>query len=83
MKKLEELSARPQACHKYDKALSSINIKMDASNFPASSSRYIMVGNCGSCCVFKIQELVGPKSKHGLKLVDWDGVFGFFVLFHY
>ena len=54
---------------------------MDASNFPASSSGYIVVGNCSGRHVFKIQELVGLKSKHGLKLVDWDGMFIFFLFF--
>jgi hypothetical protein len=80
-KKLEELTARPQARRKYVKASSSIDVEMDASNFPASSDGYIAVGDCGGRHVFKIQELVGPKSKHGLKLVDWDGMFGFLFFF--
>lgn len=80
-KKLEELTARPQARRKYVKASSSIDVEMDASNFSASSSGFIAVGDCGGRRVFKIQELVGPKSKHGLKLVDWDGMFGFLFFF--
>jgi hypothetical protein len=77
-KKLEDLTARAQSRRKYVKASSSIDIEMDASNFPASSSGYTAVGNSGGRRVFKIQDLVGPKSKHGLKLVDWDGMFVFF-----
>ena len=80
-KKLEELTARPQARRKYVKASSSIDVEMDASNFSASSSGFIAVGDCGGRRVFKIQELVGPKPKHGLKLVDWDGIFGFLFFF--
>lgn len=76
-KKLEELTARPKARRKYVKASSSIDLEMDASNFPASSSGYIGVGDSGGRRVFKIQDLIGPQSKHGFKLVDWDGVFAF------
>jgi hypothetical protein len=79
-KKLEELTARPQARRKYVQASSSIDVEMDASNFPASSSGYIGVGDSGGRRVFKIQDLVGPQSKRGLKLVDWDGMFAFLFL---
>ena len=77
-KKLEDLTARPQARRKYVKGSTVINVDMDASDFPASSSSYIAVGDCSGHRVFKIQDLVGPQSKHGLRLVDWDGMCVFF-----
>ena len=70
----KDLTARPQARRKYVKASTVINVDMDASDFPASSSSYIAVGDCSSRWVFKIQDLVGLQSKHGLRLVDWDGI---------
>lgn len=73
-KKLEDLTARPQARRKYVKASTPLDVDMDASSFPASSSGYIAVGDHGGRRVFKIQDLIGPQSKHGLKLVDWDGM---------
>ena len=73
-KKLKDLTARPQAHRKYVKVSMVINVDMDASDFPTSLSGYIAMGDCSSRQVFKIQDLVGPQSKHGLRLVDWDGM---------
>ena len=73
-KKLEDLTTRPQAHCKYVKASTVINVDMDASNFSASLSGYIAVGDCSSHRVFKIQDLVGLQAKHRLRLVNWDGM---------
>lgn len=76
-KKLEELTATPEARRKYLDASSAIDVEMDATNFPASSSGYIGAGDSGGRRVFKIQDLVGPQSKYGLRLINWDGVLVF------
>jgi len=64
---------RPAARRKYTHAADPIEVTLDANTFEASSSGYIGRAGAGGRRVFHIHEVVGEHSKHGLRLVDWDG----------
>lgn len=64
---------RLAARRKYTRAADPIEVGFDANAFEASSSGYVGRAGKGSRRVFHIHEVVGPNSKHRMRLVEWDG----------
>jgi hypothetical protein len=64
---------RLAARRKHTRAADPIEVAFDANTFEASSSGYIGRAGAGIRRVFHIHEVVGENSKHGLRLVEWDG----------
>lgn len=68
-----EYTPRSQTRKKYAESAAEAGSEATGEDFPIAKTGYTAARGSNSSTAYKLDELVGPGSRFGFKLIEWDG----------